>query len=296
MATAFTKVVGKAYWRRKALEVQARLPPLWYRLINWCKESFMCPVCDYSGPFKDQLTPDTIMGHSVCPKCGSMERHRLQYLVMKTLRDQVDFSRMSMLHFAPEPFFRELFKKWFRSYTTADIARADVDCLVDLRDLPFEDNSFDCIYASHVLGHIREDDRALSEIERVLAPAGIAVLPVPIVSVTTIEYPEAYEFGYARATGADYFEKYEKYFANVKTFSSNDFPSKYQVFIYEDKTVWPTPERPLAYPMEGKKHVDIVPVSYVSSSKVAGTYTTTVRIAIVMWIELLEFPCLLSAV
>ena len=67
-----------------------------------------------------------------------MERHRLQYLVMKTLGDQMDFSRMSMLHFAPERFFRELFSKWFRNYTTADIARADVNYQIDLRDLPFE--------------------------------------------------------------------------------------------------------------------------------------------------------------
>ena len=233
--------------------------------MNWRKESFVCPVCYYSGPFKDQLTPDTIMGNSLCLKCGSMERHRLQYLVMKTLGDQMDFSRMSMLHFAPEPFFRELFSKWFRNYTTADIARADVNYQIDLRNLPFEDSRFDCVYASHVLEHIKEDDRALSEIKRVLTPSGIAVLPVPIVSVTTIEYPKAYEFGHVRAPGPDYFEKYEEYFAKVKAFSSNDFPSKYQVFIYEDRTMWPTPERPLARPMEGKKHIDMVPVCYVSS-------------------------------
>ena len=177
----------------------------------------------------------------------------------------MDFSRMSMLHFAPEPFFRELFSKWFRNYTTADIARADVNYQIDLRDLPFEDSRFDCVYASHVLEHIKEDDRALSEIKRVLTPSGIAVLPVPIVSVTTIEYPKAYEFGHVRAPGPDYFEKYEEYFAKVKAFSSNDFPSKYQVFIYEDRTMWPTPERPLARPMEGKKHIDMVPVCYVSS-------------------------------
>jgi len=194
-----------------------------------------------------------------------MERHRLQYLVMKTLGDQMDFSQMSILHFAPEQFFREPFSKWFGNYRTADLNRTDVNCQIDLRDLPFEDSSFDCVYASHVLEHIKEDDRALSEINRVLTPSGIAVLPVPIVSVTTIEYPKAYEYGHIRAPGPDYFEKYEKYFSKVKTFSSNDFPGKYQVFIYEDRTVWPTKDRPLAHPMEGEKHVDIVPVCYASS-------------------------------
>ena len=55
-------------------------------------------------------------------------------------------------------------------------------------------------------------------------------------SVTTIEYPHAYEFGHVTAPGADYYEKYQEYFAKVKAFRSHDFPSKYQVFIYEDRT------------------------------------------------------------
>jgi hypothetical protein len=44
-----------------------------------------------------------------------------------------------------------------------------------------------------------------------LTPSGIAALPVPIVSATTIEYPKAYEFGHVRSLGDDYFEKYEKF-------------------------------------------------------------------------------------
>jgi hypothetical protein len=94
MATVFRKVVGKAYWRGKGLVTQTGLYRLGYRLMNWRKEAFVCPVCCYSGPFKDQITPDTIMRNSMCLKCGSMERHRLQYLVLKTLGNQMDFSRM----------------------------------------------------------------------------------------------------------------------------------------------------------------------------------------------------------
>jgi predicted SAM-dependent methyltransferase len=265
MAPVFTQVVGKAYWKGKEFVFQTGLHQLSYRLMPWRKGVFVCPICRYAGPFLAQLTPDTIREHSLCPQCGSLERHRLQYLVMKTLGAQMDFSRMSLLHVAPERVFRELFSKWFRHYTTADLARADVRSQSDLRALPFADKSFDCVYASHVLAHIKEDDRALSEIQRVLTPSGIAILPVPIVSVITIEYPHAYEFGHVRAPGVDYLEKYTKYFAKVKTWSSHDFPSKYQVFIYEDRTVWPTPERPLAHPMAGEKHMDIIPVGYVSS-------------------------------
>jgi SAM-dependent methyltransferase len=193
-----------------------------------------------------------------------MERHRLQYLVMKALHDRKDFSRMSLLHFAPEPFFRDTFRRWFGRYTTADVDRVDVDHRVDLRALPFDDGTFDCLYASHVLEHIREDEQALYHIRRVLRPGGVAVLPVPIVSDTTIEYPQTYEFGHVRAPGPDYFEKYAKHFDRVETFSSADFGDNvHQIFIYEDRTVWPTKQRPLARPMPGPRHLDIVPVCHV---------------------------------
>jgi hypothetical protein len=138
MAPVFTQVVRQAYGQGKELIFQTGLYRLSYRLLHWRKESFVCPICHYAGPFIDQLTPDTIMGHSLCPQCRSVERHRLQYLVMKTLGAQIDFSRMSLLHFAPERVFRELFSKWFRHYTTADMARADVHYQIDLRALPLQ--------------------------------------------------------------------------------------------------------------------------------------------------------------
>ncbi len=257
-------IAKKAY--RKGIEFASRTAfyRLAYRVRNWRKEIFICPICAYEGTFRDQVTPDTVMVHSICLKCQSKERHRLQYLVMKSLGSEMDFSRMSMLHIAPEQNLQLLFRNWFYRYTTADLNKADVDYQTDLRDLSFEDNMFDLVYASHVLEHINEDKQALSEISRILTPTGAAVLPVPIVSDKTIEYPRPYEYGHVRAPGPDYYEKYENHFAKVKTFSSKDFPGQFQLFIYEDMTVWPTEERPLARPMEGEKHADIVAVAYKS--------------------------------
>jgi SAM-dependent methyltransferase len=257
-------IAYKAYRKGREFVARTAFYRLAYRARNWRKEIFICPICAYKGPFREQVTPDTVMVHSICPKCKSMERHRLQYLVMKSLGGEMDYSQMSMLHFAPEPYLRPLFKNWFYKYTTADLNRADVDYQTDLRDLSFEDSTFDLVYASHVLEHIKEDERALSEISRILTPTGAAVLPVPIVSTKTIEYPEPYEYGHVRAPGPDYYEKYQNHFAKVKKFSSNDFPGEFQLFIYEDRTVWPTEERPLARPMEGEKHADIVAVGYKS--------------------------------
>lgn len=45
--------------------------------------------------------------------------------------------------------------------------------------LPFEDDSFDMVYSSHVLEHIPDQEKALNEIYRVLKPGGIHFCVVP---------------------------------------------------------------------------------------------------------------------
>jgi SAM-dependent methyltransferase len=195
-----------------------------------------------------------------------LERHRVQFLVLEQILADLRTADLRMLHIAPEPFFREFFSKRFGRYETADLVMAGVDHKVDLRELPFENEAYDLVFASHVLEHIRDDDRALAEIRRILRPNGIAILPVPIVAHETVEYPEPNpsEAHHVRAPGVDYFRRYERHFARVVRFSSDLLPAKHQPFIYEDRTQWPTEASPLRPAMLGERHVDIVPVCYAS--------------------------------
>jgi SAM-dependent methyltransferase len=52
-------------------------------------------------------------------------------------------------------------------------------CRTSGTDLPFRDSAFDVVMASDVLEHIEHDDKAVSEIARVLRPGGSAILSVP---------------------------------------------------------------------------------------------------------------------
>lgn len=45
--------------------------------------------------------------------------------------------------------------------------------------LPFADGAFDCVIVSEVLEHLADDDAALAEVRRVLAPGGRLALSVP---------------------------------------------------------------------------------------------------------------------
>jgi len=194
-----------------------------------------------------------------------LERHRIQFVVVNDVLRERNPAQLKMLHFAPEPCLREFFSQRFGQYQTADLRRNGVDLAVDLQHLPFADETYDFVFASHVLEHILEDEKAIVEIRRILKPNGIAILPVPIVAPKTIEYPEPNpnESYHVRAPGLDYFEKYERHFSKVERVSSDLLPQQYQLFVYEDRSRLPTKEIPLRPSMPGERHRDIVPVCYV---------------------------------
>jgi SAM-dependent methyltransferase len=251
--------------RGYARALRHRVKPLLLKVREPNKERFDCPICGYQGPFVDMFQPTGTRRHAQCPACDALERHRLQFVVVNEVLKGRDSTKLSALHFAPEPCFEKLFAKRFGNYESADLSMKGVTHHVDLLQLPFADGSYDFVFASHVLEHIREDDRAISELRRILRPNGIAILPVPIVAQSTIEYPRPSpsEGDHVRAPGFDYFKRYERYFAKVEPISSESVPRKYQPFVYEDRSVYPTAACPWRPSMPGEKHLDVVPVCYV---------------------------------
>lgn len=123
-----------------------------------------------------------------------------------------------MLHIAPELSYMKKFESLENlDYTTADIESPLAKVKMDVHDIPFEDNTFDIIFCNHVLEHVHDDLRAMSEMKRVLRPGGWAILQVPFyyplgegtISDPTIEDPREREkrFGqddHVRLYGKDY--------------------------------------------------------------------------------------------
>ena len=113
---------------------------------------------------------------AMCSKCGSLERHRLIYDLFPVIRD----TRKSILHIYPW----RCWDKFFLKHKYYTVSRHD------LTDTVFKDNMFDIVIASHVMEHIFDDVKALSECYRILKPDGIAVVPVPI-GLLDIDLPES---------------------------------------------------------------------------------------------------------
>jgi SAM-dependent methyltransferase len=65
-------------------------------------------------------------------------------------------------------------------YINLDLLHAPgVDVVADVEQLPFPDNLFQRIECDAVLEHVRHPERAMRELERVLAPGGLAHVVVP---------------------------------------------------------------------------------------------------------------------
>lgn len=139
-----------------------------------------CPVC--GSQYKKFLSYgyEVTRQNALCPKCLSLERHRLVWLYLK---EKTDFfkSSMKVLHIAPEQPFQERFKKIEQlEYITADLESPIADYKCDVQDLPFKENEFDMVICNHVLEHVDDDRKAMAEILRVLKPGAKAILLVPL--------------------------------------------------------------------------------------------------------------------
>lgn len=119
-----------------------------------------------------------------CPRCSShdRERHLLFYLRASGLLDLLP--NMRILHFAPERRLQHVIEAARPSeYVRADLNPASTNIRrVDIQDMPFKDASFDIAIANHVMEHVTDDIKALSEIHRVLRSGGHAILQTPFSS------------------------------------------------------------------------------------------------------------------
>ena len=118
--------------------------------------------------------------NALSPSTYSLERHRILWLYLKN-ETNVFSKKIKLLHFAPEAAFHGIFKKSNNiSYDTIDLNSPLAKIKADICNLPLEDNTYDFILCNHVLEHINDDIKAMSELYRVLKKGGIGIFQIPI--------------------------------------------------------------------------------------------------------------------
>ena len=156
--------------------------------------------------------------NALSPGTLSLERHRQMWLY---LQNETDFTKnYKVLHIAPEQEFLRKFKKMKNlDYISADLFSPIVDVKADILDLPFENESFDVIFCNHVLEHIEDDRKAMSELFRVMKKGGWGIVQVPMKNSLektyedfTIKDPKERQkhfgqYDHVRWYGMDYFDR-----------------------------------------------------------------------------------------
>lgn len=92
-----------------------------------------------------------------------------------------------------------------------------------MENIPYEDETFDIIYTSHVLEHVPDDNKALNELYRVLKSNGTCFIAVPIHDISETLEKEEYNTPELRLKyygQSDHVRKYGKDFIN-KLYSAN---------------------------------------------------------------------------
>ncbi|PKQ43548.1 methyltransferase domain-containing protein [Confluentibacter flavum] len=113
----------------------------------------------------------------LCPFCGSLSRNRrLWYLL-----NQNNVLKGNLLHFSPSrSLYRILKKHKAITYYSSDFENEFLaDYKFDITNIKQDNEKFDTIICYHILEHIIEDQKAISELYRVLKPHGTVYIQTP---------------------------------------------------------------------------------------------------------------------
>lgn len=219
--------------REKSLtgSVRAATAGMYNALNSWLASfrppRFRCVCCGYKGYFfLHRSNRLRIAWNSVCPICDSRSRHRgLALLIPELIEKRPGTKRV--LHFAPEPLLGGIIRRAIPSltYHTTDLEMKDVDFPgEDIQNLSLPSETYDLVLCNHVIEHVPHDDRAISEMSRVLVRGGVALITIPgdWEREHTVVFPDLTLNGHYRDYGLDVVRVFGGYFASVKIVNLHD--------------------------------------------------------------------------
>jgi SAM-dependent methyltransferase len=135
-------------------------------------DKYQCSVC---GSGLDSFIP--IREDRMCPRCGALERHRRLFSILKNefLRDDI-----KVLDFSPARALYRAMKKLNIKYISSDLSGDFIaEVAFDIKSIDSPKENFDLIICYHVLEHIDDDFKAISELHRVLKPGAFCIIQTP---------------------------------------------------------------------------------------------------------------------
>ena len=152
-------------------------------IIIYRGNNYKCNICEAELKkfikYKFENSEDLI-----CPKCGSLSRTRALCFYIEDKIPSIN----KMLEFSPHRSFYDYWTNKDVDYIANDYENEFLaHTHHSITSMPFNDNSFDLILCYHILEHIKEDDKAIKELFRILSENGVLLLQVPFSSGSTLE-------------------------------------------------------------------------------------------------------------
>ena len=153
-----------------------RIEPYFRKCYAFFKKGtqHLCNICEFKSSHFERLPNADLL----CPNCGSLSRDRRLWELISTAYLQ---SNILILDFSPS---RSLFRKW-KEVTNVKHIASDLsgdfiaDVSYDITQIPEKDAQFDLIICYHILEHVVDDIKAMSELFRVLKPNGTVLIQTP---------------------------------------------------------------------------------------------------------------------
>lgn len=144
---------------------------------------YVCPCCGWSlRGFVGRWGTVRTNSDGYCPRCNAKARHRRLWLHLEEHGLLHDGS-VRLLDVAPWPSLaRGLRRLPGIAHVGMDLRSEGrhVDVVGDARHLPVRPGSFDIALCTHVLEHVDDDLRVMSELRQSLGPGGMAIVSVPL--------------------------------------------------------------------------------------------------------------------
>lgn len=135
-----------------------------------------CNICGWSGQTFQPLWEHRSV---ICPGCGSYERHRAIAYYLEQTEVFPTSSRVLETGSGETSALKLFLERQGCKYFSLDVRRGYGSVCGDVSSLPFQTAAFDVVVSIHVLEHLADDFKALSEMFRALKADGLMMIQVP---------------------------------------------------------------------------------------------------------------------
>ncbi|NLK94080.1 MAG: glycosyltransferase [Clostridiales bacterium] len=166
-----------------------------------------CNICnsyvDGFLPYKEGKEQENLLKYNMigsdinnfsCPKCYSTDRTRHLFMYLNKLGLINELKGKQILHIAPEIHLYQIISNLEpERYVCGDLFPENAQVpseKVDITNIQYNDETFDIIICNHVLEHVPDDKKAMSEFYRVLKKGGFAILQTPYSPVIEKSYED----------------------------------------------------------------------------------------------------------